>query len=152
MRTDTTTINNTISTDTNSLTNVIVNHLTDSPMIYSITISLFLLLFFLKYKQKNHIIDSNIKESDINKWREERRKRGKNEINIDDINNNLNNSHTLWKKLSKLVHETKFMKHDEGTRLSAENLNKKLNENKSNYKALVGIESEINQFLNNINN
>ena len=122
-----------------------------------ITLSIFIIctLVFLFYRRiknnRNNLIKNDINPEEISKWKKDRRKnRTPMSLNVEGMGNNLEKSHELWKSLSKIVHESKWIgQSQEKIELAAE-LNTLINENKENYLELQHLELRIkNELINN---
>ena len=106
------------------------------------------LMFFLFRRiinKRNKLIKNEINLEEISKWKKDRRKnRTPISLNVQAMGNNVEKSHELWKALSKIVHESKWIgKSQEKIELAAE-LNTLINENKANYLELQNLE-EVEQ-------
>ena len=140
-------INNTVIDTTNIvLNNTSINEHTNNTIIYIviIIILLFLIVYFrMRKEQKGHIDPGKMK-----KWREERRKRGgPGKLDTVGMSDNIEKSHELWKKLSKIVHESKWINETSEKQEIAAKFNTLINEHKGNYKKLVELERLINKQL-----
>lgn len=120
----------------------------------ALTILILCCSVFLFYRIKiKKIIKNEINLDEIIKWKEERRKnRTPVSLNVEAMGNNVEKSHELWKVLSKIVHESKWIgKSQEKIELAAE-LNTLVNENKGNYLELQNLELRIkNELINDLN-
>ncbi len=111
-------------------------------------------LVFLFYRKKRitkgKLINNDINQEELSKWKEDRRKnRNPISLNVEAMGNNIEKSHDLWKSLSKIVHESKWIgKNQDKIELAAE-LNSLINKNKANYLELQKIELRIkNELIN----
>ncbi len=111
-------------------------------------------LVFLFYRKKRitkgKLINNDIDQEELSKWKEDRRKnRNPISLNVEAMGNNIEKSHDLWKSLSKIVHESKWIgKNQDKIELAAE-LNSLINKNKANYLELQKIELRIkNELIN----
>ncbi len=109
--------------------------------------SLFLLYRRIKNKKKK-LIKNDIDPEEISKWKKDRRKnRTPISLNVEAMGNNIEKSHELWKSLSKIVHESKWIgQSQEKIELAAE-LNALINEKKANYLELQNLELRIKNEL-----
>ncbi len=124
-------------------------------------ITLFILIFFslilllylrIKNKRKK-LIKNDIDLEEISKWKKDRRKdRIPISLNVEAMGNNVEKSHELWKSLSKIVHESKWIgQSQEKIHLAAE-LNSLINKNKGNYLELQNLDLRIkNELINDQN-
>lgn len=109
-------------------------------------------LVFLFYRKKRitkgKLINNDINQEELSKWKEDRRKnRNPISLNVEAMGNNLEKSHDLWKSLSKIVHESKWLgKNQVKIELAAE-LNSLINKNKANYLELQKLELRIKNEL-----
>ena len=109
-------------------------------------------LVFLFYRKKRitkgKLINNDINQEELSKWKEDRRKnRNPISLNVEAMGNNLEKSHDLWKSLSKIVHESKWLgKNQDKIELAAE-LNSLINKNKANYLELQKLELRIKNEL-----
>jgi hypothetical protein len=124
-----------------------------------ITLSIFILcsfvfLYYRRIKNKrNKLIKNDIDLEEISKWKKDRRKnRTPISLNVEAMGNNVEKSYELWKSLSKIVHESKWIgQSQEKIELAAE-LNTLINENKANYLELQHLEWRIkNELINDQN-
>lgn len=109
------------------------------------------LMFFLYRKIKNKgkkLINNDIDPEEISKWKKDRRKDNiPISLNVEAMGNNIEKSHDLWKSLSKIVHESKWIgQSPEKMELAAE-LNTLINESKTNYLELQNLELRIKNEL-----
>jgi hypothetical protein len=108
---------------------------------------MFLLYRIVKNKRKKLIIN-DIDQEEMSKWKKDRRKdRIPISLNVEAMGNNLEKSHELWKSLSKIVHESKWIgQNPEKIELAAE-FNSLINEHKANYLELQNLELRIKNEL-----
>ena len=115
------------------------------------TIILFIIFFLVKRKKKN--FKKNQDEIDptvLKNWKQERRKNlNTRKLDVSSMGDNIAKSHALWKNLSKIVHESKWVDYSiDKIKLAAE-FNVLINENKGNYNELQNLEKRINEELLN---
>jgi hypothetical protein len=104
-----------------------------------------------KRKKKAHVDDVDIDE--LNRWKKERRAKSRPiSLNVQAMGDNLEKSHDLWKELSKIVHEAKWIGSSSAKIELAAELNSLINEHKSDYQELKILESRIKNELLNSNN
>ena len=111
------------------------------------------LIFILKKRIKRKKITLNeINQEEISKWKKDRRNNQTPvSLNVQAMGNNIEKSHDLWKSLSKMVHESKWIgENQEKIKLAAE-LNSLINEHKGNYLELQKINTRIEDDLLNEN-
>ena len=143
-------INNTLIDTTNTvLNNTSINEHTNNTIIYIVIgiILLFLIVYIVYFRmckeKKGHIDPGK-----MNQWKKERRKRGgPGKIDTGGMSDNMEKSHELWKKLSKIVHEAKWINETSEKQKIAAKFNTLINEHKVNYKKLVELELLINKKL-----
>ena len=117
---------------------------------------LFSLVFFFYRRiinKRSKLIKNEINPEEISKWKKDRRKnRTPISLNVEAMGNNVEKSHELWKSLSKIVHESKWIgQSKEKIDLAAE-LNSLINKNKGNYLELQNLEFRIkNELINDQN-
>jgi hypothetical protein len=115
----------------------------------------FLVFFFYRrnINRRKKSINNEINPEELSKWKKERRKdKTPISLNVEAMGNNVEKSHELWKALSKIVHESKWIgQSQEKIELAAE-LNTLINENKTNYLELQNLELRIkNELINDQN-
>ena len=113
----------------------------------------FLVRFYVKRKKKNKYSSQNeIDAKEISSWKKDRRKNNSPiSLNVRAMGNNIEKSHDLWKALSKMVHESRWIgESSEKIKLAAE-LNSLINENKGNFMELQNIQLRIEKELLNNN-
>ena len=120
------------------------------------TLILCFLVFFFYLRNINRwkkSINNEINPEELSKWKKERRKdKIPSSLNVEAMGNNVEKSHELWKSLSKIVHESKWIgQSQEKIELAAE-LNTLINENKTNYLELQNLELRIKKELINDQN
>ncbi len=118
----------------------------------SFGLSIIILFIFLFNRKKNKIkkYQDEIDPSVLKNWKQERRK-NLNSIKLDvsSMGDNIEKSHTLWKNLSIIVHESKWVNYSiDKIKLAAE-FNVLINENKANYNELQNLEKRISEELLN---
>ncbi len=123
----------------------------------TLTILILCCLVFLFYRRKinkrKKLIINQINPEELSKWKKDRRKnKTPISLNVEAMGNNVEKSHELWKALSKIVHESKWIgQSQEKIELAAE-LNSLINENKTNYLELQNLEFRIkNELINDQN-
>jgi hypothetical protein len=113
------------------------------------------LFFFYRRKinKRKKLINNEINPEELSKWKKDRQKnRIPISLNVEAMGNNVEKSHELWKSLSKIVHESKWIgQSQEKIELAAE-LNTLINENKTNYLELQNLELRIKKELINDQN
>jgi len=124
-------------------------------IVLSVVILCCLVFFFYlrKLKKLKHLVNNEINPEELSKWKKDRRQnRIPISLNVEAMGNNVEKSHELWKALSKIVHESKWIGQSmEKIELAAE-LNTLINENKGNYLELQNLELRIkNELINNQN-
>jgi hypothetical protein len=124
-------------------------------IVLSVVILCCLVFFFYlrKLKKLKHLVNNEINPEELSKWKKDRRQnRSPISLNVEAMGNNVEKSHELWKALSKIVHESKWIGQSmEKIELAAE-LNTLINENKGNYLELQNLELRIkNELINNQN-
>lgn len=98
--------------------------------------------------KKRHRKETNINPDLVKEWKNNRRNRKSTpSINVKAISDNINQSYNLWKKLSIIVHEAKWINESVEKQSVASELRGLVNANKNNYKALKEIELEIEKKL-----
>jgi hypothetical protein len=108
-------------------------------------------ILFKRKKRRNKL--SHLDNNQIAQWKKERRQ------NIDRINldvqamgDNLERAHDLWKSLSKIVHESRWIgKDNDKIKLAAE-LAALINQHKNNFRELQNIKQRIEKELINDSN
>ena len=108
-----------------------------------------LILFYKRRKfQKIGEIKMDIHPDELKKWREERRENKKPiSLNVEAMGNNVEKSHDLWKSLSVLVHESKWIgKQQEKVDLASE-LSLLVNKHKGDFEQLKALELRIENEL-----
>ena len=121
----------------------------------SVLIFCCLMFFFyrIKLNKRKNLVNNEINPGELSKWKKDRRKnRIPISLNVEAMGNNVEKSHELWKSLSKIVHESKWIgQSQEKLELAAE-LNILINENKTNYLELQNLEKRIKKELINNQN
>lgn len=124
-------------------------------IILTFLILCFFVFFFYRRKinRRKKSINNDINPNELSKWKKERRKnKSPISLNVEAMGNNVEKSHELWKALSKIVHESKWIgQSQEKIELAAE-LNTLINENKTNYLELQNLELRIKHELINDQN
>lgn len=121
----------------------------------TLTILILCCLVFFFYRRKinkrKKLIINQINPEELSKWKKDRRKnKTPISLNVEAMGNNVEKSHELWKALSKIVHESKWIgQSQEKIELAAE-LNTLINENKTNYLELQNLELRIKNELVNV--
>ena len=123
----------------------------------TLTILILCCLVFFFYRRKinkrKKLIINQINPEELSKWKKDRRNNNTPiSLNVEAMGNNVEKSHELWKALSKIVHESKWIgQSQEKIELAAE-LNTLINENKANYLELQNLELRIkNELINDQN-
>ena len=121
----------------------------------SVVILCCLVFFFYrrKLKKRKHLVNNEINPEELSKWKKDRRKnRIPISLNVEAMGNNVEKSHELWKVLSKIVHESKWIGQSKEKIELATELNTLINENKGNYLELQNLELRIkNELISNQN-
>ena len=116
----------------------------------SILILCCLVFFFyrIKLNKRKNLVNNEINPEELSKWKKDRRKnRTPISLNVEAMGNNVEKSHELWKSLSKIVHESKWIgQSQEKIELAAE-LNSLINEHKANFLELQKLELRIKNEL-----
>jgi hypothetical protein len=121
----------------------------------SVLILCCLVYFFyrIKLNKRKNLVNNEINPEELSKWKKDRRKNNTPiSLNVEAMGNNVEKSHELWKALSKIVHESKWIgQSKEKIDLAAE-LNSLINKNKGNYLELQNLEFRIkNELINDQN-
>jgi hypothetical protein len=121
----------------------------------SVLILCCLVFFFyrIKLNKRKNLVNNEINPEELSKWKKDRRKNNTPiSLNVEAMGNNVEKSHELWKALSKIVHESKWIgQSKEKIDLAAE-LNSLINKNKGNYLELQNLEFRIkNELINDQN-
>ncbi len=118
-------------------------------LITSIIIILIGTFYFIFSKLKNRRNKlSNLNTNQIAQWKKERRQ-NRDPINLDvqAMGDNLEKAHDLWKSLSKIVHESRWIgKNNDKIKLAAE-LAALINQHKNNFRELQNIKQRIEREL-----
>jgi len=121
----------------------------------SVLILCCLVFFFyrIKLNKRKNLVNNEINPEELSKWKKDRRNNNTPiSLNVEAMGNNVEKSHELWKALSKIVHESKWIgQSKEKIDLAAE-LNSLINKNKGNYLELQNLEFRIkNELINDQN-
>ncbi len=121
-----------------------------SVLLSALLLLLVILFIFIKIRkkrnQKTRINDVNAEE--LKRWKKERRDKSKPlSLNVQAMGDNIEKSHELWKRLSKMVHESRWIGSSPDKINLAAELNSLINENKGNYNELKKLEIRIHQEL-----
>lgn len=120
----------------------------------SVLILCCLMIFFYRRKlnKRKNLVNNEINPEELSKWKKDRRKnRIPISLNVEAMGNNVEKSHELWKSLSKIVHESKWIGQSQEKIELATELNTLINENKTNYLELQNLEMRIKKELINQN-
>ncbi|MBM3455047.1 MAG: hypothetical protein FJX80_07855 [Bacteroidetes bacterium] len=104
----------------------------------------------IRNKKKNKAPVNDIDSEELDRWKKERRAKSRPiSLNVQAMGNNIEKSHDLWKELSKIVHEAKWIgRSSEEIELAAE-FNSLINKHKGDYNELQYLETRIkNELLN----
>jgi hypothetical protein len=109
-------------------------------------------LFFLYYRsiktKRNKSIKNDIDPEEVSKWKKDRRKnRTPISLNVEAMGNNVEKSHELWKSLSKIVHESKWIDQSQDKIELAAEFNSLINAHKTNFLELQKLELRIKSEL-----
>jgi hypothetical protein len=112
-----------------------------------------LILFYQKRKlKKTSERNMDIHPDELKKWRKERKENKKPfSLNVEAMGNNVEKSHELWKSLSVLVHEAKWIGKQHEKVVLASELNRLINKHKVDFDQLKALELRIeNELLNDV--
>ena len=115
--------------------------------VFILLIILFLIYYFIIRKKKTQAYIDPQKMQD---WKKERKNRKNPEkINVLAMRDNLEKSEKLWKELSKIVHEAKWINSTDENKKIAAHYNALINRHKRNYQELQKLKLEIEEKLLN---